>query len=64
MFTSAINMGLFKQELASGNARNERYVIVSSSTLPDPIASIEAVALTTEVEVYRRAGGAEWYANP
>ena len=65
MFTGAVDAGFLKQRLASGNARNQQYVIVLLSTLLDPIGSIEAVARTTEGEVYRtRQGGTEWYANP
>jgi hypothetical protein len=65
MFTRGNDAGFLKQKLASGNARNQRCVIVSLSTLLDPIGSIEAVARTTEGGVYRRRQrGTEWYANP
>jgi hypothetical protein len=46
--------GFIETRLAKGNAHHQRYVIVSLSTLPDPIGPIEAVARTAESEIYRR----------
>lgn len=43
-----------EQRLASGNARNQRHVIVSLSTLPDPIGRIGLVLLANLLsEPYR-----------
>jgi hypothetical protein len=64
MVTIAVNAGLLKRELASGNARDSRYVIASSSALLDPDRPIEAAVRNAESEIDEALTRTESYANP